>query len=210
MPQEFHAASDLSKLGGPSPFPYLPFSEIGIATLLHYFWFNFALLASFSLLILGGDYNFWLSGASPCSKNLGVEFKQPLWILSFKLVSWHFRVVQFLKQVVNQIKTKQNPLTFVKAAPVHIRSPVCGDRLYSALHLVRTVDWPFNLAYGEGGIRVSILSVALSLTHPFIHSFSKYLLRTSYLPDNRNPEESRTKSTPSWSLCSRAVYFEAE
>lgn len=64
----------------------------------------------FSLLILGGDYSLWFSGASPCSKNLDAEFKKPLRILFFKPVSWHFRVLQFLKQAVNKNKTKPTDL----------------------------------------------------------------------------------------------------
>lgn len=64
----------------------------------------------FSLLTLGEGCNFWSSGASPGFKNLGVAFKQPSRISSFKPISWHLRAIQFLKQAVNKDKTKRTDL----------------------------------------------------------------------------------------------------
>lgn len=63
---------------------------------------------------------------------------------------------------------------------------------YLALHLDLSIDWPFNLAHRKmGTVVLSILQVAVSLTPPFIHPFSKYLLTTYSFPDNGNPEKSR-------------------
>lgn len=79
----------------------------------------------FPLLTLGEDYNFWSSGASPGLKNLGVEFKQALRILSFKPIRGHFRAIQVLKQGVNRNQTK--PTGLCKGSTcLHQERCLCG------------------------------------------------------------------------------------
>lgn len=75
--QELHAASSFSKVGGALPGPPTCLS-LKLASAPPCVISDFTCPTGFfSLLILGGDSNFWFSRASPGSKDLAVAFKQP-------------------------------------------------------------------------------------------------------------------------------------
>lgn len=156
----------------------------------------------FALLVLGEENNIYVLEANPGSKSLGMGFKQPLGILSVTPVSWHFRATQLLKQVVNRNSSKPSGGKGGACAP---GSSVCGADCRPWRPVL--IDWLLNLARRKMGIIiVPTWQAALPLAHPFVHSFSKYLLSTCY------PflQTKGIQKSPEQSLCPHEVYNPAQ
>lgn len=135
----------------------------------------------------------------PGSRSLGVGFRQPFRILSFKPASWHFRTTRYLKQAVNK-NTKNTPC--VKVASVCIRSIQWAQTVGTdclAPCLVLTIDWPLFMLQNGNNQRTRF--IGCSFTHSSICSFLQQKC-IEYLP---LPPPGKRNSDKS--LCPRGVYI---